>query len=245
LCRTEFVTFSGIYYFCPSMPLPRFFLSHCRTHIIPPLSFSKTPIPISLPPTSLTFSTFDKKTFLEPPKTPRIMATTKTGDPLDRGTLDTLLRRRLFYVPSFELYGGVSGLYDYGPAGCFLQANIIDAWREHFVFKEKMLQVDCAILTPHDVLKTSGHVDKFADWMCKDTKTGEIFRADHIVEEILEARLKGDKEARGAKIVEEEDADKKKRKKKLKDIQAIKLDDKVVQEYQEILAKVGGHEPIH
>jgi hypothetical protein len=35
------------------------------------------------------------------------------------------------------------------------------------------------------------------DWMCKDPKTGEIFRADHLVEEVLEARLKGDKQARG------------------------------------------------
>jgi glycyl-tRNA synthetase len=167
------------------------------------------------------------------------MATTKTGAPLDRGTLDTLLRRRLFYTPAFELYGGVSGLYDYGPPGCSLQANIVDAWRKHFVHEEDMLEVDCTMLTPNDVLKTSGHVDKFADWMCKDPKTGEIFRADHIIEEILEARLKGDKEARGERIVEEgEDADKKKRKKKLKDIKAIKLDEKVIQEYEGVLAKI-------
>ena len=66
-----------------------------------------------------------------------------------------------------------------------------------------------------------------------------------MVKEILEARLNGDKEASGAKIVEEEGADKKKRKKKLKDIQPMKLDDKVVEEYQEILAKVGGYERIH
>ncbi|PUU78808.1 hypothetical protein B9Z19DRAFT_1126063 [Tuber borchii] len=56
--------------------------------------------------------------------------------------------------------------------------------------------------------------------MCKDPKTGEIFRADHIIEEIPEARLKCDKEARGATVLEKEDADKKKRKKKLKDTQA-------------------------
>ena len=166
------------------------------------------------------------------------MATTKTGAPLDRGTLDTLLRRRLFYTPAFELYGGVSGLYDYGPPGCSLQANIVDAWRKHFVLEEDMLEVDCTMLTPHDVLKTSGHVDKFADWMCKDPSNGEIFRADHLVEEVLEARLKGDREARGEKTEQEEDVDKKKRKKKVKDIKAVKLDDQVVQEYQEILAKV-------
>ena len=166
--------------------------------------------------------------------------TTMTGQPLDRTQLDSLLRRRLFYTPAFEVYGGVSGLYDYGPPGCSLQANIIDTWRKHFVLEEDMLEVDCTMLTPHEILKTSGHVDKFADWMCKDPKTGEIFRADHLVEEVLESRLKGDKEARGQKVeVDEEKEVKKKR--KAKDTKAIKLDDSLVQEYEEILAKIDNY----
>lgn len=166
-------------------------------------------------------------------------ATTKTGQPLDRPVLDSLLRRRLFYTPSFDVYEGVKGLYDYGPPGCALQANIIDLWRKHFVLEEDMLEVDCAMLTPHDVLKTSGHVDRFADWMCKDPKTGDIFRADHLVEEVLESRLKGDKEARGMKIdVKDEDANAKKKKKKMKEMAVVKLDDDAVKEYEEVLAKV-------
>lgn len=107
------------------------------------------------------------------------------------------------------------------------------------MLEEDMLEVDCTMLTPHDVLKTSGHVDKFADWMCKDPKSGEIFRADHLVEEVLEARLRGDKEARGEKVVEAEDEDKKKRKKKVKDIKVVKLDEAMRKEYEETLAKVG------
>lgn len=102
-----------------------------------------------------------------------------------------------------------------------------------------MLEVDCPALTPENVLKTSGHVEKFADWMCKDPKNGDIIRADHFVEEILESRLKGDKEARGVKVVEKEDDPKKKKKKVKGAIEAIKLDDAVVKEYEEILAKVG------
>ena len=145
---------------------------------------------------------------------------TKTGQPLDRAALDSMLRRRMFFTPAFEIYGGVSGLYDYGPPGCALQANIIDLWRKHFVLEEDMLEVDCTSLTPHEVFKTSGHVDKFADWMCKDPKTGEILRADHLVEEVLESRLKGDKEARG---------------------QRVEVDDSVVQEYEEILAKIDNY----
>ena len=110
-----------------------------------------------------------------------------------------------------------------------------------------MLEVDCTMLTPHDVLKTSGHVDKFADWMCKDPKTGEIFRADHLVEEVIEARLKGDMEARGAekgavqgtaKDVEENTKKEQNRKRRVKDIKAVKLSDEMVKEYETVLAKV-------
>lgn len=158
-----------------------------------------------------------------------------------RDLMESVLKRRFFYAPSFEIYGGVSGLYDYGPPGCALQANIIDTWRKHFILEEDMLEVDCTMLTPYEVLKTSGHVDKFSDWMCKDPKSGEIFRADHLIEEVIEARLKGDKQARGVtEEVKEEDPDKKKRKKKVKEIKAIKLDDEVVAEYETILAKIDG-----
>ncbi|KAM3081473.1 Glycine--tRNA ligase 1, mitochondrial [Clarireedia jacksonii] len=105
-----------------------------------------------------------------------------------------------------------------------------------------MLELDCTVLTPAEVFKTSGHVDKFADWMCKDPKNGDIIRADHFVEDILEARLKGDKEARGVKVEEEEeDPSKKKKKKKTKGIEAVKLDDAVVKEYEEILAKIDNY----
>ncbi|KAK0629763.1 hypothetical protein B0T17DRAFT_615501 [Bombardia bombarda] len=167
-------------------------------------------------------------------------ATTLKGQPLDKAALESMLRRRMFYTPSFEIYGGVSGLYDYGPPGCSLQANIVDAWRKHFILEEDMLEVDCSVLTPHEVLKTSGHVDKFADWMCKDPKNGEILRADHFVEDVLELRLRGDKEARGLKI-EEKEEDAKKKKKKTKGQEAVKLEDAVVQEYEEILAQIDNY----
>lgn len=174
---------------------------------------------------------------------PRDMATvtTKNGQVVDRLVLDSMLRRRLFYTPSFEIYGGVSGLYDYGPPGCAVVNNIIDLWRKHFVLEEDMLEVDCTMLTPHEILKTSGHVEKFADWMCKDPKTGEIFRADHLVEEVLEARLKGDKEARGQKVVVDEENEAKK-KKKAKEAKAVKLDDALVKEYEEVLAQIDNYD---
>lgn len=193
-----------------------------------------------LPPPSFLARTFTNSLALpkQSNRNPKMATvTTKTGQAVDRTILDSMLRRRMFYTPSFEIYGGVSGLYDYGPPGTALLANLTDLWRKHFVLEEDMLEVDCTMLTPHEILKTSGHVEKFADWMCKDPKTGEIFRADHLVEEVLEARLKGDKEARGQKV--EVDAEKEaKKKKKSKEAKAVKLDDAVVKEYEETLAQI-------
>ena len=100
-----------------------------------------------------------------------------------------------------------------------------------------MLEVDCTMLTPYEVLKTSGHVDRFADWMCKDKASGEIFRADHLVEQVLEDRLKSDLEARGA-TVEQADPDSKKKKLKIKKNAPVKLDDAKVQLYHKYLAQV-------
>ena len=76
--------------------------------------------------------------------------------------------------------------------------------------------------------------------MVKDVQTGEIFRADHLVEAVLEARLKGDKEARGVKDepVVEEEGDKKKKKKKVVKSVAVKMEDSEVAEYENMLAQV-------
>lgn len=74
------------------------------------------------------------------------------------------------------------GLFDYGPPGCAVKANLLDYWRQHFVLEENMLEVDCTCLTPEIVLKVSGHVAKFEDFMVKEEGTGNCHRADHLLE---------------------------------------------------------------
>ena len=89
-----------------------------------------------LSPPSLQFRTFTCSTALQKPfkRNPKMATvTTKTGQVVDRLLLDSMLRRRMFYTPSFEIYGGVSGLYDYGPPGTAVIANLTDLWRKHFV----------------------------------------------------------------------------------------------------------------
>ncbi|KAL5612784.1 hypothetical protein BROUX41_004132 [Berkeleyomyces rouxiae] len=164
--------------------------------------------------------------------------TTLKGQPLDRPALDALLRRRMFYTPGFEIYGGSAGLFDMGPPGVTLQDNIISLWKKHFINEEAMLEVDTTVLTPYDVLKASGHCDKFTDWMCKDPKNGELLRADHWVKDTLKARLNANKLARGETVAEEEDP---KKKKKAAKVTAQKLTDEVVKEYEEILARLDNY----
>lgn len=106
-----------------------------------------------------------------------------------RAKMGGALEQRLFYIPSFKIYGGVAGLYDYGPPGCAVKSNLQAYWRQHFVLNEGMLEVECPSVTPEVVLKASGHVEKFTDLMVNDVVTKDCFRADHLVEENLEKML--------------------------------------------------------
>ncbi|XP_051115675.1 glycine--tRNA ligase, mitochondrial 1-like [Andrographis paniculata] len=112
------------------------------------------------------------------------------------------LERRLFYIPSFKIYRGVAGLYDYGPPGCAVKANVLAFWRQHFVREENMLEVDCPCVTPEVVLKASGHVEKFTDLMVKDEKTGTCYRADHLLKDYCKDKLEKDPKLSADKAAE-------------------------------------------
>ncbi|KAI9905252.1 hypothetical protein PsorP6_013882 [Peronosclerospora sorghi] len=107
----------------------------------------------------------------------------------DKKAMEDLLLRKMFVVPSFEIYGGVGGFYDFGPPACALKNNLLQFWRRHFVFADKLLEVECTNLMPEIALKTSGHVDRFTDLMVKCTKSGECYRADKLLEDHVEIFL--------------------------------------------------------
>ena len=106
-----------------------------------------------------------------------------------RAKMSGCLEQRLFYIPSFKIYGGVAGLYDYGPPGCAVKSNVQGYWRQHFVLNEGMLEVECPSVTPEAVLRASGHVEKFTDLMVNDVVTKDCFRADHLLKDHLEELL--------------------------------------------------------
>lgn len=111
---------------------------------------------------------------------------------VDKSRLEDVLKRRFFYDLSFSIYGGVSGLFDYGPPGVALKKNILRLWESHFVLEDDLLEIEASQLTLEPVLKASGHVERFADLMVKDTKTGDCYRLDHLIKSHLE-KLESDK----------------------------------------------------
>ncbi|KAG1177682.1 hypothetical protein G6F70_001396 [Rhizopus microsporus] len=103
-----------------------------------------------------------------------------------RALLD-LCRRRGFLYQSAEIYGGLRGAYDYGPLGVELKKNILNSWwRRHVYCRDDVVGIDTSIITPHPVLKASGHVDEFTDLLVDCTLTKERFRPDKAPELTLD-----------------------------------------------------------
>src|SRR5210317_869765 len=86
------------------------------------------------------------------------------------------------YGPSPEIYGGVSGFFDFGPLGKTLKMNIENGIRRMFN-RFQMFEVECPIVTPRAVWEASGHLGGFSDPLVKCTKCAAIWRADNIIEE--------------------------------------------------------------
>ena len=95
--------------------------------------------------------------------------------------LVSLCKRRGFIYQTNEIYGGLQGLYDYGPLGVELKNNLKDSWWSSMVYERDDVEgLDSSILTHPYVLKYSGHEDTFTDPLvdCKDCKSR--WRADHV-----------------------------------------------------------------
>lgn len=93
----------------------------------------------------------------------------------------SLCKRRGFIFQGSEIYGGLSGTWDYGPLGVLLKRNIMNLWWKTFVSdREDMYAVDAAILMNQKVWQASGHVDTFTDPLVECRVCKGRFRADKI-----------------------------------------------------------------
>ena len=96
----------------------------------------------------------------------------------------SLCKRRGFIYQGSDVYGGLSGTWDYGPLGVQLKRNIMQLWWRRFVDeRDDIYGVDAAILMNQKVWQASGHVDTFVDPLCEDTVNHRRYRTDHILKD--------------------------------------------------------------
>ena len=107
----------------------------------------------------------------------------------------SLCKRRGFVFQDSEIYGGIEGVWDYGPLGSLLKNNIKNEWLKRFVQqKDDVVLIDGSVLMSSAVWRASGHLENFTDPLveCKDCH--RRFRADHMVD----GRFVGEGEAKVA-----------------------------------------------
>ena len=96
--------------------------------------------------------------------------------------LVSLCKRRGFIYQSNDIYGGIKGLYDYGPMGVELKNNLKTAWWKSMIYERDDVEgLDASILSAPDVLKHSGHEDTFSDPLVDCRKCKTRFKADQLV----------------------------------------------------------------
>jgi glycyl-tRNA synthetase len=104
-------------------------------------------------------------------------------DIYDRITM--LAKRRGYIYPSFEIYGGVAGFYDYGPLGAQLKNNVENLWRDFFVLQDNCIEIHTPTITIHDVLKASGHIEEFTDLTVDCNNCKKSFKVEDIISDSI------------------------------------------------------------
>lgn len=93
--------------------------------------------------------------------------------------LATFCKRRGFVYPSSEIYGGLAGVWDYGPVGVELKNNIKKEWWSFHVHqRDDIAGIDGAIITPSKVWEASGHLSSFYDVAVKCKKCKNATKID-------------------------------------------------------------------
>ncbi len=95
-----------------------------------------------------------------------------------------IAKQRGFIFPSSEIYGGLSGFYDYGPVGVLLKRRLENYWREFFVRRdENIFETETSLIMHQKVWEASGHLKDFIDPLTQCKKCNSSYRADNLIEE--------------------------------------------------------------
>lgn len=93
----------------------------------------------------------------------------------------SLCKRRGFIFPGSEIYGGITGFWDYGPLGVELKNNLKKIWWKNMVYdRDDVVGIDAAIIMNQKVWEVSGHTQAFTDPLVECKKCHHRFRADKI-----------------------------------------------------------------
>ncbi|MEE3029851.1 MAG: glycine--tRNA ligase, partial [Candidatus Thermoplasmatota archaeon] len=95
------------------------------------------------------------------------------------------LKKRGVVYPAFEIYGGVAGLFDYGPVGARILRLVKEKWLDHWLRLGNIVEIDSPTITPRVVLESSGHVGAFNDHAVQCKSCNAVCRADHLLEDVV------------------------------------------------------------
>jgi len=102
-------------------------------------------------------------------------------------TVVSWAKRKWFVYPGSDIYGWLANAWDLGPYGTMLRKNILDSWYQTFTQRRSdIIPLDAAILMNVKTWEASGHLWNFSDPLIDDKNTGERFRVDKIIEDVIE-----------------------------------------------------------
>ncbi len=106
--------------------------------------------------------------------------------------LITFAKKKGFFYPSSEIYGGVAGLYDYGHLGTKLKHNFENLWRRYFLgLDDNFVEIDTATIMPEKVFDASGHLKNFIDPVVHCSRCAFSERADHFILQQTKKKVEG------------------------------------------------------
>jgi len=135
---------------------------------------------------------FENKDNIKKPAIQKQNMETKKAAGMKEITIDemaTFCKRKGFVYPSSEIYGGLSGFWDFGHLGTLLKKNFENIWRSYFLgLNDNFYEIEASEIMPEKVFIASGHLKNFNDIAAK-CKKGHIERADHLLENNLKKRF--------------------------------------------------------
>ena len=108
---------------------------------------------------------------------------------MQKEDLTSFMKRRGFVYQGSEIYGGLTGIWEFGHIGKLMKNHLDNVWKKFFLsLDDNFYEIEGSIIMPENVFKASGHLDNFDDPLAECFKCGTTERADKIIEEKLNRR---------------------------------------------------------